>query len=520
MKSLHQIPFLRILLLFCAGIVTNLLFPDFTLPQWTPLPLFLLVVVTSPNLGSRQYHLRWLFGASFALFLLSLGIIRTKQTQAILWGRESISSTFLLAEINEIPQEKPNSFGAIARLCGEGVPQGSSVMLYIAKDSLSADLSFGDLILFPSDMVKEERNDEFTQYLHSIGCSGSLYLPRNKWRRIGKSNRFSITNEAQKARQKVERIYERTGLEGEELSILCALTLGDKRHLSQELKSSYSATGASHILAVSGLHVGIIYLVLLALLRRLLPGERLRFARIPITLLALWSYAFIAGLSASVVRASTMLSLVAIGEMIGRKSGTLNTVFASAFCMLLYRPQYITDIGFQLSYAAVISILLLQEKIYKTFTTKNFIIDKIWSLTSVSIAAQLGTLPIVLYHFHQFSNLFWLSGLIVIPTATLLIYASALLLITTSFPTISGWIAHLLQTVTSWMNQCIRWMEQLPHAAIKEIPYNGTDILLFYLILAALLATMKLRSFQRMTITLSLLLSYTTYLTILKWINC
>ena len=333
------------------------------------------------------------------------------------------------------------------------------------------------------------------------------------WERVDRSieemnNRLKVADTEEK--------YQANGLQGEELAIASALTLGDKSMLDKELKRSYSATGASHVLAVSGLHVGIIYLVIIALLQQLFRGNRFKPIRVILALTGLWSYAFVAGLSASVVRASVMFSLVSIGEMMRRKSPSLNIVFASAFLMLLYEPRYLNDVGFQLSYAAVFAILLLHERIYKSLKISNFILDKAWSLTSVSIAAQLGTMPIMLYHFHQFSNCFWLSGLIVIPAATLLIYGCSLLLMATSFPVISNVIGSLLSGLIKGMNSSIRWLEGLPHSNVSGIAFGGIDVLLLYALLGSLLAVVQEQSFRRISILLSILLTYSCHLLVIK----
>lgn len=520
MKLLHRLPFLRLLLFFCAGILFHLGFPTLVPPAWILAPLFAATLLSALLFKRNAFRWRWVFGTLLFLFLSNAAILRTALTAPILWDRESASSSFIVAEICESPNEKRASYGAMVHLHGEGIPAGSKAMLYLAKDSLAMDLKCGDQILFPTNLIKKEESNPYTTYLHSIGCSGTIYLPRGRWKRLGHANHFSLAYKAQETRKEVERKYAEAGLSGEELAILSALTLGDKSQLTQELKASYATTGASHILAVSGLHVGIVYWVIITLLSKILPGERMKKVRVISSLTVLWGYAFIAGLSASVVRASIMLTLVAIGELLERRALTLNTLFASAFCMLLYHPRYLTDVGFQLSYTAVLSILLFQERIYKALIFNGYLLDKIWSLTSVSIAAQLGTLPIVLFHFHRFSNLFGLSGLIVIPVATLLIYAALLLLLCTPFPTLSGGVAWLIIHLTCAMNQAIRWMEQLPHASVDNIDFNGMDVLFLYLLLGSLLGVTTQRSFPRIAFLLILLFTYTTYATMHKmdWI--
>lgn len=517
-----RLPFLRLTIFLSIGIFLGIMYPNIQLPLWSILPPLGATLIFSFRLGERQYQRRWMFGASLLILLSIVGILRTRQTTPIIWDRETDGKGYLLAEIEDLPQERRATYCVNARLYGREVPSGTKARLYIAKDSLSQDsllqgLSIGEIILLPNRLVKPIDNpNDFDRYLFSIGYSGTIYLPKNQWKRMDGTPQTTLVGQAMRARQKVERQFEEAGITGDELAIISALTLGDKSQLTPEIKASYSATGASHVLAVSGLHVGIVYLIIFTLLAHLLPGEAMKRVRIPVTLAFLWGYAFITGLSPSVVRASIMLTLVAFGDAIGRKSTTANTVLASAFCMLLYQPRYLTDIGFQLSYAAVFSIILWQDKIYKTFVFKPLLWDKIWSLTSVSIAAQIGTLPIVLFHFHHFSNTFWISGLIVIPAATILLYGTLLLMLCTPFPPLARWIGRAISSVTYGMNSGIEWLEKIPHSSVNGIIFHTADLLFLYALLAAMAAVMKLRSFRRIATMLSLLLLYTAYLTAMK----
>lgn len=517
METIYRLPFLRICLFLIAGILFGLLCPTIHFPWWLPFPfaLPLLGCLLIPN--RLQYKLRWLPGTVLFLLLFVAGATRTQETAPTFWETDEEETPYVIGEIEGAPQKKKSTYGASLLLFGQGIPKGTRVMAYIAQDSASEQLRDGDILIFPTRLTKKEGEpSEYDKHLRQKGYSGSFYIPEGRWRTVGHEERQSLRGKAGKARRWAEERYQANGLQGEELAIASALTLGDKSMLDKELRRSYSATGASHVLAVSGLHVGIIYLVIIALLQQLFRGNRFKPIRVILALTGLWSYAFVAGLSASVVRASVMFSLVSIGEMMRRKSPSLNIVFASAFLMLLYEPRYLNDVGFQLSYAAVFAILLLHERIYKSLKISNFILDKAWSLTSVSIAAQLGTMPIMLYHFHQFSNCFWLSGLIVIPAATLLIYGCSLLLMATSFPVISNVIGSLLSGLIKGMNSSIRWLEGLPHSNVSGIAFGGIDVLLLYALLGSLLAVVQEQSFRRISILLSILLTYSCHLLVIK----
>lgn len=518
METIYRLPFLRICMFLIAGILFGITCPGIHLPEWLPFSAVLPIIGCLFIPARLQYKLRWMFGASLSILLFTTGAVRTQETAPVYWDAGKAETPYAIGELDGTLQKKRNTYGVSMHLFGEGIPAGAKTMVYIAQDSASGTLQGGDILIFPTRLAKkrEDKNTGYALHLRRSGYSGSLYLPQDEWRKAGRNPRMTLRHRAENARQWAEGKYRSCGLQGEEFAIACALTLGDKSHLDKELKESYAATGASHVLAVSGLHVGIIYLVIITLLNTLLKGNRFKQTRIILALSALWFYAFIAGLSPSVVRASVMFSLVSIGEMLGRRSLTINTVFASAFIMLLYEPRYLVDVGFQLSYTAVLSILLFHEKIYKSLQFRFFLLDKAWSLTAVSIAAQLGTLPVMLYHFHRFSNLFWLSGLIVIPAATLLIYGCALLLITSPLPLISAKVGKLLSLLIEGMNTVIRWIEKIPLSNVESISFNGADVILLYALFASLLAVVQVRSFLRICIMLSLLLTYTCYSTLTK----
>ena len=245
-------------------------------------------------------------------------------------------------------------------------------------------------------------------------------------------------------RDKLLNILKENGLKNNELAVASALILGYKDDLGEELKHSYSSAGATHVLAVSGLHVGIIFLVLNFLLNILDKNDRFKISKAILLICFLWAYATITGLSPSVVRAATMFSFVTIGKSFGKSSSIYNTLCASAFVLLVYNPYLIMEVGFQLSYLAVVGIVYFQSIIYKWIYVKNKFLKYIWMITSVSIAAQLTTFPLGLLYLHQSPTYLFASNLFVIPGAMLIIGLGILLFITSWIPLISGGIGWLL----------------------------------------------------------------------------
>lgn len=232
--------------------------------------------------------------------------------------------------------------------------------------------------------------------------------------------------------------------------------------------------------------------------------------RIVISLLFLWLYTYITGLSPSVVRASTMLTLAAFSTILHKHSSIYNTLFASAFLMLLYNPNYLYDISFQLSYLALLSILLFQNRIYRIAEFRS-IPDKIWTLLSVSLAAQIGTLPLTLYCFQQFSNYFWFSGLIVVPLSGVIIYLTLALIIFGWVPYLSDLLATLVDWTLIGMNKSITWMSKLPYSTVINIDFTEIDLTFLYLIVVLLLGILTRKKFRYISSLLAVLFVYTIY---------
>ncbi|MBP5457771.1 MAG: ComEC/Rec2 family competence protein [Paludibacteraceae bacterium] len=501
----RRMPFLRLLFPLVAGIVVG----RYLLPYdgYGTLSLFFLggmVVIAAIPFFSRSYRCRWLFGSFLFLQLFTLGAYRMVSARSALKELSPQDSTILLAELLEKPLEKANSYAVeveVKRV--EATRCSYRLFLYVEKDTLSSSLTRGDEILFPSALYRKKALNpgefDYEAFLQLKGISGSCYLPKGKWRRSGHTERFSLRALALDFQHALIDKLTRYGVEGQELALVSAMVLGNRDNMDTELRNSYSATGASHILAVSGLHVGVVFFVLDFVLKFLFRS-RFRSLRILLLLTALWMYAFVTGLPASVVRASFMLSLVCVGKWLDRSSSVFNTVSISAFFMLLYNPFYLFDVGFQLSYAAVFSILFFQPKIKAFYTSDHKRVEAVWSLTTVSLAAQLGTMPIALYHFHQFSSYFWLSGLWVVPLSSVVIYLTLFFFLLPEVELLCVAVANLLSGVAWLMNAGVSWMEKLPYALFEGIRFGGVEVFVSYVLIGVLALLLLKQNFRWMRI--------------------
>jgi competence protein ComEC len=283
------------------------------------------------------------------------------------------------------------------------------------------------------------------------------------------------------------KIYRKFNIQGNEFGVLAALTLGYTEDLQPDLRKSYSASGATHILSVSGLHVGTVYAVLFFIFGFLNHNQRQKISKIIIITLCMWGYAFITGLSPSVVRATLMFTFVALANCLERKSQIYNTIFMSAFFMLLVNPNFLFDIGFQLSYSAVLSIIFFQPPLTKLLPTNHRFLKWGRDLLLVSVAAQIGTAPFTLYYFQQFPNYFLLTNLLVIPLSTLVIYLAMGLLAVSFIPYLSTAVAFLLKISVGLLNFCIVQIEHLPYS-LSYISLDIKQTILIFMVIFSLSA--------------------------------
>lgn len=277
-----------------------------------------------------------------------------------------------------------------------------------------------------------------------------------------------------------------------ELNMAKAMSIGRRNEISPEMDSIYQATGTSHILAVSGLHVGIIYLVFASIFS-FLKYRRPRWVYYVLLLLAIWSFAIITGLSPSVQRASAMFSFVIVGELLMRRGTIFNSIFASAFFLLLFDPNLIYSVSFQLSYTAVLGIILLYKKIYTLIFIESNIVDFFWKITAISLSVQIATLPIIIFYFHQFSTVSLLSNLIAIPTAAIVLIGSLLLFVTSPLGIIPKFIGIELEGWIYSYNELMLLIGKSELATIKNLYLEPMHVALLMCAIGFLIAFLEIR---------------------------
>jgi competence protein ComEC len=358
---------------------------------------------------------------------------------------------------------------------------------YLSKDGRSRALQIGDGLRIRSYI--QENSDwhrgtfHYRRYLEVRGFTGSTFVRSRNWQKTQVSLKSLSRIERTKLfflqlRSRLLCRLSRQGLEDESYAVVAAMALGDKSALSKELKDVYSQTGASHVLALSGLHLGIIY----TLLSLLTVGRRRRMVSQALLVLSIWAFVFLVGLPSSVVRAAVMLSVYALLSLGHRDKMSVNTLAFTAMMMLMVNPMALYDVGFQLSFMAVFSILVCLPLFERVFSRQYLLTHRpvrwAWSLVSVSCAAQIGVAPLIAYYFGRFSTYFLLTNFIVVPAATLILYLSLIVFILPS-------LTFLLIYAVSILNKTLTLIASIPRACIDGLHPSVIQVSMVYLIIGA-----------------------------------
>ena len=322
---------------------------------------------------------------------------------------------------------------------------------------------------------------DYGQYLEKQEIYAQVYTDKDQIKVIG--NEITIWSQFSNFRTKIIKNLELSHFNNDELNILIALLLGQQQDISPEILKDYQYAGAVHVLSVSGLHVGFILLFITFILKPLSNSRRNAFLKLIIILACLWTFGILAGLSPSVVRSVVMFSFVAIGNNIRRTVNIYHTLLVSMLLILLWKPSFLFDIGFQLSYLALFFILWLQPLLSTIWQPNNKIIKYIWDIITVSTAAQIGAMPLSIYYFHQFPGLFFVTNIIVLPLLGIIMVFGLLAIIFACFTKVPVIVAKPLEYLIELLNYIIHWVAAFETFIIKNISFNKEMLLASYLVI-------------------------------------
>lgn len=382
-------------------------------------------------------------------------------------------------------------------------PCSGKLQLYWPLSDRAETLNYGDVVLVkgsPQPVTGPQNPGEFDYktFLARRQIHFLHFIRTGEWTIDSKPTSHGLVYFAQEARRWTVNVIDRVVQGDRERAIIAAFVIGVTDGIDNELKQAYAAGGAMHALAVSGMHVSILYGVLLFLLKPLERRKGGLWITAAASLLVLWMYGFVTGLTPSVLRAVTMFSFVAAAKPLKRTTSILNTLAASAFVLLLFDPWLICSAGFQLSYLAVLGIVLWYRPLYQRVEMPWAWTDWVWQITCVSIAAQCATLPVTLYYFHQFPPWFLLANLFVIPASTLILLGGILLLIVSPLTWLAGWFARLLEVLVRLLNDGLFLVGELPSALISLIPLTLFQAVCMGIMMIAVHGLLRTRRFQWM----------------------
>jgi competence protein ComEC len=488
---------LRILIPFFTGIAMGLYLDA---PCVNPIPflLILLIILVFAMFSPwwfPGYSRRWFSGTWIFVFLFLSGLV-IQQTfhpgsRAVQFRPDQ--EYIFLAQVSEFPSQTSSGLRTIISTShqwrdGKWVPVGFQALAYIIRKKEHELPMFGDWLIFKAIPVKIEDNSNpnafnYARYLYRKGVLFKFRIDSYKWEKSHYQAAIGIRAFAFRARDYLLEVLKKNDVAGDEFAVAAALLLGYTGDLNRELLSDYAATGAMHVLSVSGMHVGVIWLFFEFLLSFLNRTRWTRWLKAVLILVLIWFYSFMTGMAPCILRSAIMITLPILAKTLERSSHMYNVIAASLVIMLALDPYVLQDIGFQLSYLAVVGLVVLYKPIYDLYITSLWIPDKIWSLWAVSIAAQLATLPLTLYVFHQFPNYFLLTNLFVVPLSSLVIYTGIMLMVLSPLTCLAGLIAKLLVLFIWLLNTVIHWIEGLPGSVWDGIFLRSYQLLLFSLLL-------------------------------------
>lgn len=494
LRFLYKVPTIRLLIPYLFGVIfvsVNLRF------AWSLMlsgiwGLFLFGYLDSKM--ATAWTARWIPGLCFYCIWLSLGAFSSGyEHQRSSFPSGHNQRIFALVTVEKGPLEKPKTRQCQVRIHYSADKRwiGKNLQIYIAKDKQSGLLEMGDCLMVelnPKDLEppSDFRAFDYAGWLRNKGVCATAYVPSRSWKLISKASSINLLRAAERVRSILLNRFLQAGISGDEFSLVSALTLGSVNLLTPETKQQFSVSGVSHILSVSGLHVAVVYAVLEFLLSFCNRFDRLRLIKQILLILLLWFYAFMTGLSPSVIRSALMFSMLALGRCLHRKSQTVNTVLFSAFLLLLWKPSFLFDLGFELSYCAVLSIVVLHPRLTALWSPSSKIAGYFWEMICLSAVAQLATAPLTIYNFHQFPNYFLLNNLVAVPVSGLIIYLAFAFLLLSGIPYLGVVLTWCLKGCLHWFQWFVKITSELPFALTQGLELQKMELFILYVLMVFL----------------------------------
>ena len=525
-------PFLRLLLPVIAGIMLQYYFSFYlNVILISAFSLFALFILFSLLPLAYRFKLIGVQGIIITLFMLMTGALITwnhnVRNNNLWYSKYYDTASYVLAVVNEPPVEKAKSFKATASVVtvinnDTAHNATGNIFLYFSKDSSKSIPAYGDEILFNKALqpITNSGNPgafDYKRYAAFHGIYHQAFIKNDDWIIVGHEKPGWYNSFIYFTRNKMRDILYKYIPGDNERSIASALLIGYKVDLDKDLVQAYSNAGVVHLIAISGLHMGIIYFILSWIFSRIPVVKRSKILRLVLTLLCLWFFALLTGASGSVLRSAIMFSFIAVGMFVNKRASIYNSMAASAFILLCYNPYLLWDVGFQLSYFAVLGIVIAQPYIAKWFYIKSKFLNAIWQLSSVSLAAQLFTFPICIYYFHQLPLLFLISNLIAIPLTTVALWACLILVAVSPLNMIAMLVGKIIFGVIWMINHTVFFINGIPFSLWDGIFLNTASTIFLYVIVCSFLYWLIRKDKLAFKLCLTFLLIFSIMLAFNKW---
>lgn len=492
-----EIPFVRMLLPLIAGISAAFLFASersmlvAVIGFATTVTVFGGIMIFYEYLNI--YKRRWLPSLLFQFSVLLFGYCLTIRSSEKLEKANFANKNYEALLIKVMSEPKLN--GDILRfeskvvqgLQGEKFSSASGNLLIALKTNETRRFRYGDILMIPPDFNEIEppynpNEFDFKNYLANHATYYQAFIRQEQIQLLRRNAGNPVISFSYLLRQKLVAKFNQFIHDRDAAAVASTLILGYRADLSKDVLDAYSKTGTMHVLSVSGMHVGIVFIVLTFFLRFMERSKGLRLLRCTLMVFLIWFYAILTGFSPSVCRAAVMLTIFVLGKALYRRANSYNLVASSAVLLLLYNPYFLVDVGCQLSYLAVLGLIYLHPKIYHLWYIKSWVPDKIWNYSALSISAQAATFPASMFYFHQFPLYFLISNIFIVIPVTLIMY-TGLAFIILPFDSIQQPLGVALEYLIIFTNKGLFYLENLPFASISGIWISPWYYLLIYLFL-------------------------------------
>lgn len=498
---LSRAPFIKILAPLILGIAWQLAF-GFTL-WWLLLVsgisiISILVFTFLP--AYFKFRFNWLKTLLFQISWFCAGallfVVKDVRFKKDWIGHQYTPGEILVVALSENPVEKENSFKAEAsvtsKLSSNGAVKATGkIIIYFRKDSSILQMGTGQKLTFRKalqEIINSGNPGSFDYKRYSLfnDITHQVYLTESDFIPSSEKSTTSLASILQSIRTYVLQTIQKNIPGKKEQGLAEALLIGYKNDLDRELLQAYTNTGIVHVIAVSGMHLALIFWLLNIAFKPLLKSRKTKWLHPLLVIAVMWVFTLIAGGAASIVRAAVMFTFIMVGKSLNRNASIYNALAASAFFLLCYNPYWLWDVGFQLSYAAVLSIIIFYKPLYNMIYVKNKVLDWVWQLLAVSTAAQILTTPIAILHFHQFPVYFLITNLLVVPVSSFVLIGELILVLISPIATIAAFLGRLLSSVIWWMNSFIERLSEFPFSVWEGLQVNLLQVILLYLIIAAM----------------------------------